>query len=104
MNYLAHAYLSFDDEDILFGNFIGDFIKGTKNIGLPHNVWKGVKLHRAIDSFTDQHPATTQAKDLIRKDLGHASGIFVDMIFDHILAVNWVNYSNKSLKEFTSEV
>ena len=28
MNYLAHLLLSGNDEDVIFGNFIGDAIKG----------------------------------------------------------------------------
>ena len=30
MNYLAHAYLSFNDPEILVGNMISDFVKGKK--------------------------------------------------------------------------
>ena len=32
MNYLAHAYLSFGDPDILAGNMISDFVKGKKKV------------------------------------------------------------------------
>lgn len=101
MNYLAHAFLSFDDEEVLYGNFVGDFVKGSKQGEFSDGVWKGVQLHRQIDSFTDSHEATDQAKSLIRHDLGLASGIFVDMIFDHILANKWSEYSDESLEEFT---
>ena len=31
MNYLAHAYLSFGDPDVLTGNMISDFVKGKKS-------------------------------------------------------------------------
>jgi acyl carrier protein phosphodiesterase len=30
MNYLAHAYLSFNEPEILTGNMISDFVKGKK--------------------------------------------------------------------------
>ncbi len=35
MNYLAHAYLSFGDPDILAGNMISDFVKGKKKFDYP---------------------------------------------------------------------
>ncbi len=101
MNYLAHAFLSFEEEELLFGNFIGDFVKGSHQGTFSDEIWRGVMLHRAIDSFTDAHEATEEAKGLIRHDLGLTSGIFVDMIFDHVLAKNWKEYSDQSLEEFT---
>lgn len=103
MNYLAHAYLSFGEKELLFGNFIGDFVKGSTNTDFPEEIWRGVMLHRNIDSFTDQHPDTLAAKDLIREDLGLTSGIFIDMIFDHILALKWSEYSEDQLGDFTEK-
>jgi acyl carrier protein phosphodiesterase len=35
MNYLAHAYLSFNDPEILVGNMISDFVKGKKKFDSP---------------------------------------------------------------------
>jgi acyl carrier protein phosphodiesterase len=35
MNYLAHAYLSFNDPEILVGNMISDFVKGKKKFDFP---------------------------------------------------------------------
>lgn len=35
MNYLAHAYLSFNDPEILVGNLISDFVKGKKKFDYP---------------------------------------------------------------------
>ncbi len=62
MNYLAHAYLSFNMPDILVGNMISDFIKGKKQFDYPLPVQKGIRLHRAIDTFTDTHAATQELK------------------------------------------
>ncbi|WP_438810958.1 ACP phosphodiesterase, partial [Serratia marcescens] len=53
MNYLAHAYFSFEDPDILLGNMISDYIKGKKQYTYPLKVQAGIRLHRQIDSFTD---------------------------------------------------
>ena len=56
MNYLAHIYLSNEEEEITLGNFIADDIKGKKYIQFPLGIQQGILLHRAIDSFTDAHP------------------------------------------------
>jgi acyl carrier protein phosphodiesterase len=101
MNYLAHTYLSFEEDEILFGNFIGDFVKGNQSEKLPANIWKGVMLHRAIDAFTDAHAATKESKSLIRSELNLASGIFVDMVYDHVLAKKWAEYSDVKLDEYS---
>ena len=57
MNYLAHAYLSFSDNEILAGNMISDFVKGKTRYDYPAGIQEGITLHREIDRFTDDHPA-----------------------------------------------
>ena len=49
MNYLGHALLSGDDENLLTGNFIGDFVKGNSWQNFPEGIGRGVLLHRAIE-------------------------------------------------------
>ena len=61
MNFLAHAYLSFGQPEILVGNMISDFVKGKKKFDYPGGIQAGMQLHRAIDTFTDAHPATKEA-------------------------------------------
>ena len=86
MNYLAHAYLSFNQPDILAGNMISDFVKGKKKFDFSAEVQKGITLHRAIDEFTDFHAVTQIAKSYFKKDYRLYSGAFVDVLFDHFLA------------------
>ena len=66
MNYLAHAYLSFGHKEVLTGNMISDFVKGKARFQYPEGIQKGIMLHRAIDDFTDTHPATAIAKEIFR--------------------------------------
>lgn len=103
MNYLAHAYLSFENAEILVGNMISDFIKGKKQFDYLSQVQKGIKLHRAIDEFTDSHPATQQLKSFFRPQYRLYSGAFADVVYDHFLAndVNEFKTENQ-LKEFTT--
>lgn len=86
MNYLAHAYLSFNDTDILAGNMINDYVKGKKKFDFPLAIQKGLTLHRAIDDFTDHHPATHQAKQFFKASYRLYAGAFVDVLYDHFLA------------------
>lgn len=88
MNYLAHAYLSFQQPEILVGNMIGDFVKGKKQYDYPSGILKGIQLHRAIDIFTDGHEATRKAKEFFRKDYRLYAGAIVDVAYDHYLAID----------------
>ena len=68
MNFLAHAYLSFDDDEVLLGNMMNDFLKGVDKSVFSVGVQKGIQLHRAIDTFTDEHSATKEAKQFFKAD------------------------------------
>ena len=86
MNYLAHAYLSFDIPEIAVGNLISDFVKGKQKETYPVKIQQGILLHRAIDNFTDTHTATKKAKTYFKEEYGLYSGPLVDIIYDHFLA------------------
>jgi len=104
MNYLAHAYLSFDNPDILTGNMISDFVKGNKKLDFAIGIQNGIMLHRAIDEFTDNHPATKQAKEFFKKDYRLYAGAFVDIVYDHFLALDKNEFANdEALKLFASK-
>lgn len=104
MNYLAHLYLSGEDEKIITGNFIGDYVKGKNYLNYPGKIREGVLLHRKIDTFTDQHPRFREVKKLLRENFGLYSGIIADIFYDHLLARNWQNYAPVSLREFSKKV
>lgn len=101
MNFLAHLFLSGNSEQVLIGNFIGDFVKGKKMDAFPPEVTKGIALHREIDHFTDTHPIVKESKHRLREKYRHYAGVLVDMYYDHLLARNWKDYSDISLEEFT---
>jgi len=104
MNYLAHAYLSFNNPGILVGNMISDFVKGKKQYDYPGTVQKGIRLHRAIDSFTDQHPATREAKQLFKPAVGPYAGAFIDVVYDHFLAADETELAEPDLQLFANGV
>lgn len=101
MNYLAHAYLSFNRPGILVGNMISDFVKGRKKYEYSKEIQQGIALHREIDSFTDGHSATKEAKDIFRPAYRLYAGPFVDVVYDHFLALDENEFSDESLEAFT---
>ena len=101
MNFLAHMYLSGKNEKLMIGNFIGDYVKGRKYEDYPLSIKQGILLHRQIDNFTDNHTNFRKAKKLLVLEYGLYSGVVIDLFYDHLLAQNWNNYSNVSLRQFT---
>lgn len=105
MNYLAHAYLSFNKKDILAGNMISDFVKGKSKFNYSEGIQKGMHLHRLIDAFTDAHPATANAKKFFRSTYRLYSGAFVDIVYDHFLALDTKQFDEyNGLKKFSKQV
>ena len=100
MNFLAHIYLSGNSDEILIGNFIGDYVKGKEYLHYPVMIRQGILLHRDIDSFTDKHHITRSSKVFIRDKYGKYSGIVVDIFYDHFLAIHWSSFSDQTLHRF----
>jgi acyl carrier protein phosphodiesterase len=104
LNYLAHAYLSFNQPAVLAGNLISDFVKGKQLNLYPEDVRKGIVLHRAIDSFTDEHAATREAKNIFKPHYRLYSAAFIDVSYDHFLANDLQQFTDDSLSAFSQQV
>ena len=98
MNYLAPSFLSFQNTDLIIGNFIADSIQGNRFDGLTEGIIKGISLHRKIDTYTDAHPIFLTSKHRFSKDFDKYSGVLMDIIYDHYLAKNFEQYSSLSLQ------
>jgi len=103
MNFLAHIYLSFEDDEITIGNFIADSIRGNKFKHLPDRVQKGILLHREIDTYTDAHPIARLSSKRLHQNYSHYSRVIVDIFYDHFLAKNWQQYSDTPLGIFADK-
>ena len=104
MNYLAHAVLSFEHPDILTGNMISDFVKGNLQYQYSTSIQKGIRLHRAIDAFTDQHPAIREAKLLLKPGAGGYAGPFIDIVLDHFLCKDVSETPEEGWHKFANDV
>ncbi len=89
MNFLAHTYLSGCNEEIIVGNFMGDYVKGRNYLLFPEQVKKGILIHRDIDTFTDMHPITRRNKQRVAEKYHKYAGIIIDIFYDHFLAALW---------------
>jgi acyl carrier protein phosphodiesterase len=104
MNYLAHAYLSFMHEEMMVGNMISDFVKGRAKFDYPPGIQKGITLHRSIDRFTDEHAATREGKQFFKAAVGLYAGAFMDVTYDHFLAIDKASWQEQSLSVFAESV
>ncbi|RPE13331.1 DUF479 domain-containing protein [Chitinophaga lutea] len=104
MNYLAHAYLSFNDPHITVGQMIADFVKGKQVFTYPDTIQQGIRMHRALDEFTDKHPATRRAKAIFQPSCGPYGGVFMDVVYDHYLANDATHFTLPALQEFVASV
>lgn len=104
MNFLAHLYLSGDSHETMVGNFIGDFVKGRNYTEYAELIQQGIKLHREIDAYTDQHPVNQRIRHELWPHFGHYSGVVLDLYWDHFLANLWTTYHPANLESYTQEV
>ena len=103
MNYLAHAFLSFGKPKILAGNMISDFVKGKQKLLFETGIQNGIMLHRLIDTFTDSHKITHEAKQHFKPAVGLYAGAFVDIVYDHFLALDEAQYTSQPLLGFAEK-
>ncbi|ALJ03919.1 ACP phosphodiesterase [Pseudalgibacter alginicilyticus] len=94
MNYLAHIYLSGENDLITIGNFMADGIKGKNYSKFSKQIQIGILLHRQIDTYTDAHKTVRLSTKRLHEKYGHYSGVIVDILYDHFLAKNWSKYCN----------
>lgn len=110
MNFLAHLFLSGPAAaptypGILLGQFIADSVPGKQLENYPPAVQTGIRLHRAIDTFTDQHPVVRRSTQRLREaGYGKYAGVISDMFLDHFLARNFTEFSTETLAGFTRRV
>lgn len=104
MNFLAHLLLSGDCENIIMGNFTGDFVKGKltdSRVGeWDPDYTRGVRLHRFIDNFTDTHDEVRLMRRNIGRSYTRVTGVAVDIFFDHFLAIDFQQYSSEKFSDF----
>lgn len=95
MNFLFHMLLSGGDDQILVGNFMGDFVKGPLADRFPERIRQGLNLHRRIDSFASRDDLFQRSRLRIDRRYGLYRGVLVDLFYDHFLVTEWHDWSDE---------
>jgi acyl carrier protein phosphodiesterase len=114
MNFLAHCSLAHDAAQtwqcdpeqragLLAGAVIGDFVKGQLPQAWPHALRAGARLHRKVDALSNINPGIRKNCDRYPAHLRRFAPIFVDMLADHCLALNWQNYYDMDPQVFSAD-
>ncbi len=104
MNFLAHFHLAWPDDGLIAGALEGDYFKGPLRGELPVHIEQGVKLHRAIDAYTDSHPIVASLRAQFPEHLRRYAGIIIDISFDHYLTTYWAQFDSQSLQDFNHSI
>ncbi|PKL24165.1 MAG: hypothetical protein CVV47_10440 [Spirochaetae bacterium HGW-Spirochaetae-3] len=96
MNLLAHvliAYATLPDTDgqECTGALMADYFPGRDLASYPRGIRDGLLQHRAVDAFTDAHPAFVSCRRAIAAAGAprFTAGILADIFWDHVLASEW---------------
>jgi acyl carrier protein phosphodiesterase len=115
MNHLAHCLLADIAGRSIAGSMAGDFLRGPlpMSAGMESErgqnemspaFLEGIRFHRLVDSFTDDHPVVAKSKARLRAPYRRYAGILVDVFYDHCLARRWSKFARVSLELFTGRV
>jgi len=104
MNHLAHTFLAPDSPEARVGSILGDFCRGVRLAELPEPVLLGVRHHRAVDAFTDQHPDVLASKQLFSSQRRRFAGVALDLLYDHYLLRHWHRFSHTDHHRFVRGV
>jgi len=102
MNFLGHLFFSNNDTQLMHANLYGDFIRGRDLSMYSPNLQKGIRIHREIDHYVDNHPEVRSLIHELYEPLPKVAGIAIDLYFDHVLAQKWNQYHEILLSQFVA--
>lgn len=104
MNYLAHFHLAGQDESLIEGALLGDFVKGPLQGRYSAAVESGIRLHRHIDAFSDSDQEVTHLKRNLPDGARRYGGIITDVVFDYYLSRHWSTFHSTELPVFSRSI
>ena len=102
MNYLAHTVLSKSNIEYQLGNLLADPLKGKRWDGASDDHYAGMRMHAAIDIFTDTNQTISLSKSRLRKK-GYLKGVVIDMTYDYFLSKHWDLFVRQDLRSFVDD-
>lgn len=104
MNFLAHCLLAQPGDGFLAGGVLGDFVKGSIPAALPLELRAGIRLHRRIDSYSNQLAPMRVSLDRFPPTLRRPAPALLDIVADHCLALAWPRFATGSVEAFSATV
>jgi acyl carrier protein phosphodiesterase len=104
LNHLAHLFLAPDSELHRVGSLLGDFARGLDSQSLPPALHEGLRHHRSVDAFTDQHPDVIASKRCFSDQRRRFAGVALDILYDHYLLRHWDRFSSVGMDDFIDQV
>ncbi len=104
MNFLGHLLVSGNRPLVIVGNFMGDAVKGRDLSAWGPELQAGIRMHRRIDSFTDNHPITLKGRQRLREHCGKYAGVALDLFYDHAIAQRWSDLNPEPLGQFAQRM
>lgn len=104
MNFLGHLLVSGNDPLVIVGNFMADAVKGRDLSAWSPGLQKGIRMHRRIDSYTDDHPLTLRGRERLREHCGKYAGVALDLFYDHAIARQWGTLSDEPLPQYVQRM
>ncbi|MBD3646458.1 MAG: DUF479 domain-containing protein [Pseudomonadales bacterium] len=89
---------------MIVGSLLGDHIKGRLRGEFPASIEEGIRLHRSIDAWTDQHPLVLQSHRRFDPPFRRFAPLMTDIIFDYFLANHWSRFHDRPLVAFHDEI
>lgn len=89
-------------DGLIAGGLLGDFIKGLVPPNWPSALQWGVRLHRRIDAYSNAAPELRRSYARFPPELRRFAPIFVDIIADHCLALDWADHHPTELPAFSA--
>ena len=84
---------------VIVCNFMADAVKGRDLSAWSAGLRKGIRMHRQIDSYTDNHPLTLKGRERLREHCGKYAGVALDLFYDHVIASRWEELRDEPLPD-----
>ncbi|MEI2693675.1 MAG: ACP phosphodiesterase [Saprospiraceae bacterium] len=103
MNFLAHLNLAYPSEQLLAGNYICDFITKHQEKEIHQSFQAGIKMHRWIDHFSNNHTEIRQINKFFHAQIHKYAPVGTDIVCDYLLYRNWDLHNLKSFDTFQDD-
>ena len=97
-------FLTYGDKELTVGNYVADFIRNRDFVLFTDKIVEGIKLHRHIDHYTDNHPEVLKSTRILRDRHSKYAPVVIDVFYDYILAENWEKFTDVDMRSFADTI